>query len=206
MHKEELFKRLEGVHTLQSVMSVLGISRPQAVYYIHRLRKAGYVKTARFPSGNRIYSISFENKLGGTSYEELLNKISPIKLAVGVIHRFYGKTPTPEEILVYAVKRDSLRTILSALVLFKKVIDWDVLYRISKGNYCERQIGALYDLARTIMRTRRMSGRFRNLSLPKKEYAFRYLIPGLKSKDFKEIENRWRVYLPFNKSDLEAYA
>ncbi len=205
MHKEELLKRLEGVHTLQSVILVLGVKRQQAAYYIHRLRKAGYVKTARSSNGNRIYSISFENKLGGTSYEELLNKISPIKLAVGVIHRFYGKTPTPEEILVYAVKRGSLRTILAALALFKKEIDWDVLYRVSKGSRCERQIGALYDLARTVMRTRRMSGRFRTLSLPKKDHAFRYMIPGVKSNDFKEIENRWRVYLPFNRLDLEAY-
>ena len=206
MHKEKLLKQLEGVHTLQSVMSVLGVNRLQAIYYVHCLRKAGYVKTARSPSGNRVYSISFENRLGGTSYEELLNKISPVKLAVGVIYRVYGKTPTPEEILVYAVKRDSLRTILSVLALFKKEIDWNKLYRISKENHCKRQIGALYDLARTIMRTRRMSGRFRTFSLPKKEYAFRYVVPGLKSKDFKEIENRWRVYLPFNKSDLEEYA
>ena len=96
MHKEKLLKQLEGVHTLQSVMSVLGVNRLQAIYYVHCLRKAGYVKTARSPSGNRVYSISFENRLGGTSYEELLNKISPVKLAVGVIYRVYGKTPTPE--------------------------------------------------------------------------------------------------------------
>jgi len=197
---------LEGVHTLRSVMSILGVSRRKAVYCIHRLRKKGYVKTARARDNTRIYSISFENRLGGTSYEELLNKISPVKLATGSIHRIYGKTPSPEEIMVYAIKSRSLRTILSALALFRQIIDWDALYRLAKANHCERQIGALYDLARTAMRTRRMSGRFRTRALPKEEYAFRYAIPGLKSGDFGRIEHRWKVYLPFNKKDLEAYA
>lgn len=205
MRIKELLKKLEGVHTVKSVMATLGIDRQKAVYYIYRLRKEGYVKTTRASDGTRIYAISFENKLGGTSYEELLNKISPVKIATRAIHRIYGKTPTPEEILVYAIKSMSLRTILAALALFKKDIDWDLLYRIAKMNHCERQIGALYDVARTIMRVRRMSKRFRTLSLPKKEHAFRYTIPGLKSKDFNDIEILWKVYVPFNRDDLEAY-
>ena len=43
-------------------------------------------------------------------------------------------------------------------------------------------------------------------ALPKKNYEWRYVISGLKSDDFKEIEERWKVYLPFNKKDLEEYA
>src|SRR3989344_6912672 len=206
MKKEHLLKKLEGVHTLQSVMSLLHVDKQKAIYYIHRLRKEGYVKTARATNNMRIYSISFENKLGGTSYEELLNAISPVKLSTGTVHRIYGKVPTTEEILIYALKSKSLRTILAALALFRKEMDWTLLYRLAKSNHCERQIGALYDLARTIMRTRHMTKRFRHLSLPNQQYAFAYTIPDLKSKDFQDIENQWRIHLPFNKSDLEAYA
>lgn len=206
MRIEELLKKLEGVHTVKSVMSALGVNRQKAVYCIYRLRKKGYVKTARASDGTRIYSISFENRFGGTSYEELLNRISPVKIATQAIRRIYGKMPTPEEILVYAIKSESLRTILAALALFKKEIDWYALYRIAKMNHCERQVGALYDVARAVMRVRKMSKRFRTLSLPKKEHAFRYTIPGLKSEDFNEIERLWKAYVPFNRDDLEAYA
>jgi len=206
MKREHLLKKLEGVHTIQSVMSLLNVDEQKAIYYIHRLRKAGYVKTARASNNMRVYSISFENKLGGTSYEELLNAVSPVKLATGTVHRVYGKVPTAEEMLVHAVNTKSLRTILAALALFKEKIEWDTLYRLAKANHCERQIGALYDLARKIMRTRRMGNRFRHLALPQPTHAFGFTIPGLKSKDFQEIEHQWRVYLPFNKTDLEAYA
>ena len=206
MKKEHLLKKLEGVHTLQSVMSLLHVDKQKAIYYIHRLRKEGYVKTARATNNMRIYSISFENKLGGTSYEELLNAVSPVKLSTGTVHRVYGKVPTAKEMLVHAGKTKSLSTILAALALFKEEIDWDALYRLAKANHCERQIGALYDLARKIMRTRRMGTRFRHLAIPKSQHAFGYTIPGLKSKDFQDIENLWRVHLPFNKTDLEAYA
>ena len=205
MKNEQLLKRLEGVQTISSIMSILNVDNAKAVYYVYRLRKSGYVKTARTSEGQRVYSISFENKLGGTSYEELINAVSPVKIATGTVHRVYGKVPSPEEVLVHAVKTGSLRTILAALAFFKKAIDWDVLYRVAKANHCERQIGAMYDLARRVMRTRRMSKRFRTLALPNKTYDFAYTVQGLKSKDFQEIENTWKVYLPFNENDLEAY-
>ena len=205
MKREQALHDLEGVHTIKSVMSRLNVNKQRAIYTIHRLRKEGYVRTARASNNIRIYSISFENKLGGTSYEEVLNAISPIQLSTGTIHRIYGKAPTIEEILVYALKSKSLRTILAALALFRKDIDWGLLYRLAKANHCERQIGALYDLARKIMRVRHMTQRFRHLSLPQVQHARGYTIPGLKSADFQEIEDRWRVYLPFNKSDLDAY-
>jgi hypothetical protein len=200
-----LLKRLEGVQTVKSVATILGVPIKKAIYYIHRLRKQGYVKTARASDGSRVYSISFENKFGGVSYEELLNKASPIKISTAAIHLVYGKTPSPEEIIIHAIKTKSLRTILAALVFFRKPIDWETMYRLAKKNYCERQVGALYDVAKTVMRVRHMDKRFRTFSLPKPEYEFQYSIPGLKSKDFSVIEQRWKIYLPFNKKDLEAY-
>lgn len=205
MNTPILLKKLEGVHTLRSIVTNLNISPTKAIYYLHRLRKQGYVKTARMANGSRVYSISFENKFGGTSYEELLNKESPVKISTSATHLIYGKTPAPEEIIIHAIKTKSLRTILASLVFFRKPIDWENMYTLAKKNHCERQIGALYDVAKTTMRIRHMQKRFRTLSLPKPEYTFQYTIPGLKSKDFGTIEERWKIYVPFNKKDLEAY-
>ncbi len=205
MQTQALLKQLEGVQTLKSVAVSLGVPPQKAIYYIHRLRKQGYVKTARTANGTRIYSISFENKFGGISYEELLNKASPIKIATKATHLIYGKTPAPEEIIIHAIKTKSLRTILASLAFFRKPIDWEQMYRLAKRNHCERQVGALYDVAKTKMRVRHMNKRFRTFSLPKPEYDFQYTIPGLKSKDFGVIEERWKIYVPFNKKDLGAY-
>ena len=104
-----------------------------------------------------------------------------------------------------AIKTKSLRTILASLALFKKISNWVELYNLAKENHIERQVGALYDLARQIMKVRRMTNKFRRSALPKEEYKFECVIPELKSRDFTQIENVWKIYLPFNKKDLEEY-
>ena len=205
MKTKELLKKLEGIQTLESVQDILNVDSKKSVYYLYRLRKEGYVKTKKLSNNKRIYNISFENRLKGTDYIEIINKNSPVKLIKSETYNIYGKEPSLEETLVYAVKTRSLRTILAALSLFKKINNWSKLYYLTKQNYIERQVGALYDLSRKLMRTRKMTKRFRNNALPKKDYSFIYMIPKLKSRDFREIEERWKVYLPFNINDLEAY-
>ena len=205
MKTKEIVKKLEGIQSIETVKDILDISREKAIYYIYRLRKIGYVKTKKLSNNKRVYNISFENRLKGTSYYEIINKYSPIKISTPEIYKFYGKEPTFEETLVYAIKTQSFRTILAALALFKKIDGWVSLYQLAKKNHLERQVGAIYDLARKVMLTRKMTDRFRNNALPKENYQWRYVIPGLKSDDFKDIEKRWKIYLPFNKKDLEDY-
>lgn len=205
MEIKYLLKRLEGAQTIDTVMDILGLSKEKATYYIYRLRKQGYVKTRRLSNNKRVYYISFENKLQSFDYREIINKHSPVKISTAETYKIYGKEPTLEETLIYAIKTKSLRTILAALALFRKINNWSELYRLSKENHIERQVGALYDLARMFMRTKRMTKRFRNLSLPKDHCDFVYVIQDLKSKDFGHIENKWKVYLPFNQKDLEDY-
>jgi DNA-binding PadR family transcriptional regulator len=53
----DLFKKLEGVQTVESVMALLGVGRQKAIYSLHRLRKQGYVKTRRRSDQTRIYKI-----------------------------------------------------------------------------------------------------------------------------------------------------
>jgi len=205
MEKRELLQKLAGIQTIESVMDILKVDKRMAIYYIHNLRKAGYVKTRRQSNNRRVYNISLNNKLGGKSYYEIINQYSPIKISTPLIHRIYGKEPSLEETLIYAIKTKSLRTILASLALFKKISNWVELYKLAKENHIERQVGVLYNLARTIMKVRRMAPKFRNNALPKEKYKFEYVIPGLKSKDFIEIEKIWKIYLPFNKRDLEEY-
>lgn len=205
MNIQNLLKKLEGMQTVETVMTALNVDRKKAIYYLHRLRKAGYVKAKRLSNNKRVYSISFENKLSGKSYYEIINDNSPIKISTPDVYKIYGKEVSLEETLVFAVKTQSLRTILASLSLFKKINDWSRLYQLAKQNNIERQIGALYDLARKVMLTRRMAKTFRNSALPKENCQWSYVISGLKSSDFEEIEKMWKIYLPFNKNDLEAY-
>ncbi|MBS3112644.1 hypothetical protein J4418_00990 [Candidatus Woesearchaeota archaeon] len=205
MRRRELLQKLAGIQTMGSVMDILKVDKRMAIYYIHRLRKEGYVKTKRQSNNRRVYNISLENKLGGKSYYEIINQHSPIKISTPVIYRIYGKEPSLEETLIYAIKTKSIRTILASLALFGKIINWVELYNIAKKNNIERQVGALYDLARQIMKVRKMSPKFRSSTLPKEKYKFEYVVPKLKSRDFTGIEKIWKIYLPFNKKDLEEY-
>ncbi|MFH1972782.1 MAG: hypothetical protein ABIJ18_04875 [archaeon] len=204
MKTRELLIKLEGLQTIKSVMALLSIDKQKAIYYIYRLRKKGYVKTSKFSDNTRVYNISYSNRFKGINYYDILNKYSPVKL-VKKTYITYGVSPTLEETLIFAIKTKSLRTILASLALFKHIEDWSQLYQLAKKNHIEREVGALYDLARKIMRTRRMTKRFRNNALPKEDNKCYYIIDGLKSKNFKEIENTWKVYIPFNKQDLEDY-
>jgi DNA-binding MarR family transcriptional regulator len=205
MKEGKLIQKLTGIQTIESIIDILKVNRKMAVYYVHRLRKEGYVKTKKLSNNKRVYSISLENKLGGRSYYDIINQYSPIKISTPVVYRIYGKEPSLEETLVYAIKTKSFRAILASLALFKKINNWARLYSLAKENHIERQVGALHDFARKIMKVRKMNKKFRNNSLPKEKYKFEYIIPGLKSKDFIEIENIWKVHLPFNKKDLEEY-
>ena len=106
---------------------------------------------------------------------------------------------------MYAVKSKDFRLLLSSLSLFRKITNWPSLYKILKPNILKRQVGALYDIAQRVMRTRKMAKRFRKNILPRGDEAYEFIIQGLKSKDFKDIQKLWRVYVPFNKKDLNAY-
>ena len=205
MKIEKTFKRLEGTQTIETVMDTLEINKKKAIYYIHRLRKKNYVKTKRLSNNRRVYNISFENRLKNINYYEIINKHSPIKITTPFLHNVYGKEPSLEETLIFAIKTHSLRTILASLALFKKIKDWSKLYQLAKRDNLEREVGALYDLSRKFMLTKRMTKRFRNNALPKAGCRWTDIIPKLRSDHFKVIEKKWKVYLPFNQKDLEAY-
>ena len=201
----KLLDKIQGIHTLESIITLLDIDRIKAVKLISKLRKKGYVKTKRLSNNKRVYDISFENRLGGINYIDVLNDNSPVKLVVKDIPWVYGRSISLEEVLVNTLKSKSVRQMTASLALFKKINNWSFLYGISKKENLERVVGAFYDLSRRIMKTRKMAKIFLNNSLPKKGDKYVYAIDGLSSDDFKDIEKKWKVYIPFNKSDLEEY-
>ncbi len=206
MKTNELLNRIQGLQTLESIKSTFNINRTRAVYLVHRLRKKGYIKTKYDSDKKRIYYISKANALGGTSYIDVLNKYSPVKLASSEVYKIYGRQPSIEETLVYAVKSRKLRYILAGLSLFRKIKDWNELYRLAKQEDVLREIGALYDLALIkVRKIRKMSKRFRNKAIPKRNDRYLYIIYKLRSQDYNKIQERWKVYLPFNNNDLEDY-
>lgn len=201
----DLVHKLEGIHTLDSIASTLKVDKRTAANYISKLRKQGFIKTKRTSSGKRIYNISKLNILTGKSYYEVLNKISPTKISESEIYKIYGREITLEETLIYAIKTEKLRVILASLALFKQITNWTLLSELARKNKIQRQVCALYDLARSIIKVKKMSQQFKNTGVPKVNDAFVYLIDKLESKDFGKIQEKWKVYLPFNMADLQDY-
>lgn len=206
---KNIVKKLEGIQTVETIMSLLDVNRQGAIHIVYMLRKEGYVKTQRSLSKKRVYNISFENKQGGISYYDIINEHSPKGLKVNAprVYKIYGRDVTLEETLIFAVKSKKIRLILASLSLFRTISDWSELYRLAKLNKLIREVGALYDLSKKKMRVRRMDGRFRRLMLPSEKDSYRYIIDGYKTNndEIKEIEKKWKVFIPFNKDDLEYY-
>ena len=123
---QDIEKMLEGSHTLDSIIRILnenGINtdKKRSIYILHRLRKKGYVKTKYLSNKKRVYNISFENSLNGISYTEIINKFAPLGIYGPEDYIIYGREPSLEETLIYAIKTRSIRTLTACLGLFKKI-------------------------------------------------------------------------------------
>jgi len=202
----ELAQKLRGFNTLKMIESALNVDRTRAIYLIYRLRKNGFVETKYNSDKTRVYHISPQNALGGTSYTEIINKYSPMKLMVSDVHQIYGREPSIEETLIYSINRRNVRNIIASLALFRKVSDWSELYKRAKKENLVREVVALYEVARIVIpKLERMPQRFKTLATPKKSDKFRYIVNGLDSLHFKKIEKKWKIYIPLNWDDLADY-
>jgi hypothetical protein len=209
MRYDIIINAIEGTGTIEDVQEKLKIDRSRAIYILHRLRRLGYIKTKYLPNRKRIYSISPLNKLGGVSYLESFNNNMPnasFRISGKEDYFVHGKKIRVEDELIYALKKGTVRHVISCLFLFRKIKDWSYLYGLAKKENLARQISALYDVARIfIKKIRKMPKRFRRLTASKKEDKYLFIIKGFKSDDFREIEKKWKVYIPLNRSDLAEY-
>ena len=206
MDIQELAKKLEGLQTISIVSKTLGTSRRTSINYISKLRKAGYVETSYGHNKLRLYRISplKAMKLGNDGLIETINQNSKVNLVLPYYHRIYGHKISVEETIVRAVGSGHFRTILASLGLFSKIKSWHLLHVMAEKEKIGRKIGALYDVARQIIRVKRMDKRIRN-ALFRSKVLSKFIIKNFKSKDFIEIQRMWNIYIPFNKADLEAY-
>ena len=201
-----LSKDLKGFQTVDNIMNKLNISRKTAINYISILRKKGFLKNYGGGKRKRLYTISpiKEIEVGYPDIYEIINKYSRIGLITRKKYRRHDKQLTIEKVIVEAVKTKEYRTILATLDLFRKIKNWSILGKFAIKEGIGRKVGALYDVARTILKTKRMDLRTRK-SLLKSKARDKFIIPNIRSKDFMNIEREWNIYLPFNKADLERY-
>ncbi len=202
----ETAKKLEGLQTIGSIAKNLNIGRRTAVNYIWKLRKEGFIETMYGKRKIRMYRISpiRTSKFGYPGLYDFLNQNSKIKVYPPYLERIYDHKPTAEEMIVKAVKTGDLRTILSSLALFNKIKDWTILSQTARKEHIGRKIGALYDAARTVIRVRRMDKKARKALLGSR-VDNKFIVEHARTKDLARIEKEWKVCLPFNKADLEAY-
>ncbi len=202
----KLGEELEGLYTVETLCKKLGIKRNKAIYLIYRLRKLGFVKTIYGAGKERVYRISTRNKRTGISYTDKINKVSPIKLVASDPYYVHGRTPSYEEALVYAIKQRDIRYLIASLILFRKITNWSLLYKLAKKEKLIREIVALYEISRKIInKVRRIPKRFLSQAEKEKSEEFLYIVPPYSSDDFTNIESKWRVYIPLNYADLEDY-
>ena len=206
MNIEKLAKRLEGLQTVSSICKLLKIDRRTAINYISMLRKKGFLETMYGKRRIRMYKISpaIKKKAGYPGLYEIINKYSKVKIIGRYEHKIYTHELTVEEAIIRAVKSKGFRIILAALGLFNRIEDWHLLNKLSKKEGIGRKIGALYDVARKSFRVKRMDERTRK-SLLKSKVDDKYVVGRIESRDFKDIEKIWKIYIPFNKADLEVY-
>lgn len=205
MRTQELLEKTKGYTTLALLQQELGVNAKKAIYYVHRLRKRGYVQTHLLKNRARSYHISPFNAIGGTSYIEELNKYNPIGLKImpPEVHQIYDKELKPEELMIFALKQQRVRFVLASLGLFRAITNWSLLYKLAKKENLVRPIAALYELARrAVPKVRKMPQRFKTLAKPKKTDKYIELIDKFSSDNFQNIEKKWKVYIPMNQADL----
>lgn len=206
MDMQELAKRLEGIHTALTISKILNISKRTAINLIWKLRKEGLVETIYGKRKIRMYKIRTTKKVdkGFPSLYEIINKNSKVKVIPRYNIIIHTHKLTIEEAVVQSLNTKDFRVILASLGLFNKIKRWALVNKFAKKYNVGRQIGALYDTAKRVIKVKRMDERTRK-SLLKSKIKDKFIIKGLKTKDFIEIEKEWKVYVPFNKSDLEVY-
>ena len=200
----KIARKLDGLQTVSTIAKSLNVKARTAINYAWLLRKNGYLASIQ-NRRVRLYRISpIRKKVTGYSLYELLNENSRVKIIVKEDYFIHSKKkPSIEEILVRCIMTGEFRIVLASLDLFNKVKNWPRLKFFADKYKSGRKIGALYDVARKIIRVRRMDKRTREGLL--RNGKERYIIKPFRSKHFKDVEKEWNVYIPFNVQDLGVY-
>ena len=204
MEKEEFLRKVEGIQTLDSLKDILHMKRGSILNRLSKLREEGYVKSMGGAKQKRLYKISQKVIPKENGMFTLINHYSKIKLHSYFIHNVHGKY-TPEDALIDALQEKDFRLLQSSLWLFNHITDWKRLHKLAKEKDLEPVIGALYDTARVVLRTRKMPENIYKSLLRKKTKKNRVILQHLQTNDPRllEIQKKWHVIIPLAKADLE---
>ena len=196
MDYETKLRKLEGLHTVDTIMATLAIKKQSALNLISQMKKRQNL-TVWSGGKKKMYDITMRKqhrRMPGMF--DIINTYSPMKLAPWYDHQVHGPYG-PEEALIDAILTGSFRVILASLRLFNHIKDWNTVNRLAKEKGCWQKVGALYDVARLHFKVRKMKGRY-TLDANMKWQQ----LSQLKKKNYPEIANKWHVYIPFNEKDI----
>ncbi len=210
MKSIEIAKKLEGMHTLETAAKALNVKKSTAIKILSILRKEGFVETSGGGKRPRLYKIS-PIRIAGKEHlgiYDLINKYSKVKLWEPYKHKVIDRNLSIEEtipmVVNIAFKERNFRLVLAVLGLFNHIKDWSKLCYYSKKYNVARRVGALYDITRTIIKTKRMDNRTRKALLKGKDKS-KFIVKPHKPQYYKDIEKIWKVYVPFHITDLTRY-
>ena len=198
MKPEDIAKKLEGLHTVETVMEELGMKRQSTINLLCRLKKEGYVTTIAGPR-KHLYKITpYKQRKRREGMFDILNKYNPnFKLNYWYDHQVHGKYGVEDAILA-AIDTRSFRAILATLRLYAHVTDWPYLYREAKKRGSWQKVGALYDVARMHLRTSRIPLRYS----PSPTFSWSQMTQLKDRGNFPQIQEKWKVFIPFNAQDI----
>ncbi len=201
MKEENILRKLEGLHTIETVMDELGIGRQSALNLLSKLKKEQHVTVSGGGRRKRLYKITMRKQLPRVpGMWDILNKYNPdFQLNPWYDHQVHGKY-TVEDVIVDAIETRSFRIILATLRLFNHVTDWPRLYKNAKEKSSWQKVGALYDVAKMFFKVRRMPEKYRKEKSWRKLFLIRRYIT--EDKRFLPVERQWNVPIPFKLGDI----
>lgn len=199
-----MLKLVRGKQTLESMEEILHLKKNTILNRLVQLRKKGYVQTSKGSNGKRMYTISTKKFPQGEGMFTVINKYSKMKLVPSLVHIVRGKYG-PEEALIDAIHFNDFRVLQASLWLFNHITRWKKLHELAKKRGVETVVGALYDTARLVIRTRKMPENMYKSLLREKTRRKIILRPHLQTNDPRvlKIEQKWHVIVPFARADLE---
>ena len=206
MDKEStLLRKIAGKHTIETLMDRTGLSRASTLNLLSKLRKKKYLQTEGGGKQKRIYTISTKTIQKGNGLFTILNKYAKIKIVPSFVHIAHGPY-TEENALIDAIEQHDFRIMQAAVYLFAHIKNWKKFHALAKKKNVKPIVGALYDLARTIIKVRKMPEYTRQSLLKARPREKIELIIHTKtdSDEIKNIEKVWNVSLPFSKKDVEG--
>ena len=202
MIEEKLLRKLEGLHTVETVMDELGINRQSTLNLLSKLKKEQHLTISGSGRRKRLYKITMRKQLPRLpGMWDILNRYNPnFQLNPWYDHQVHGRY-TVEDVIVDAIETKSFRIILATLRLFNYVTNWPRLYQRAKEKSSWQKVGALYDVARMFFKVRKMPERYRR----EKYRIWDYLFDSkdqIKDSLLTPISMKWKIPLPFRIGDF----